>query len=66
MLQVLGLRKIADTHPQEYELRLKDLENTKLGYVQTTEIGTESDLRAMLKNGGITEPNIDLIFKQTS
>ena len=54
MYQVLGLRKTDRAEPeQEYELRLRDKENTKPGYVQETEYGTEGQVRAMLRNGGM-------------
>ncbi len=66
MFRVLGLRKIANTEPQKYELTLRDLEDTKPNYVQDTQYGTESELRAMLSDGGMTEPNIEMIFEQAS
>jgi len=62
MYQVLGLRKVENTDPQEFEIRLKDKENTKSGYVMTTDYGTESELRARLKEAGMQEPDIDRLF----
>lgn len=66
MLKVLGLRKIVNTDPQEYELRWHDLENKKPGYEQTTVTGTEAVLRPMLKNGGMTEASIDILFMRAA
>jgi SOS response regulatory protein OraA/RecX len=66
MYQVMGLRKIEDTDPQEFEIRLKDKENTKPGYMMTTDIRTESELRSRLKEAGMQEPDIERIFKQAS
>ena len=66
MYQVLGLRKIENTDPQEFEIRLKDKENTKPGYVMTTDHGTEPVLRASQKEGGMPEPDIDRLFKQAA
>jgi hypothetical protein len=62
MYKVLGLQKIPNTTPQQYELRLHDSENKKSGYVMTTEHGTEEQVRAMLKNGGLNDAKIDLYF----
>lgn len=66
MYQVMGLRKIEDTDPQEFEIRLEDKENTKPGYMMTTDIGTESELRSRLKEAGMQEPDIERLFKQAS
>jgi hypothetical protein len=65
MYQVLGLCKTNRTAPeQEYELRLRDKENIKPGYTQSTEYGAEAQVRAMLRNGGMTEAQIDVLFAQ--
>ena len=66
MYQVMGLRKIADTDPQEFEIRLKDKENTKPGYMMTTDSGTEPELRARLKESGMQEADIERLFTQAS
>jgi hypothetical protein len=63
-LRVLGLIKVSNTDPQQYELRLHDSENKKPGYVWTTEYGTEDEIRAMLKNGGMTPGQIDLYLSR--
>jgi hypothetical protein len=63
MYQVLGIRKIEDTDPLEFEIRLKDKENTKPGYMMTTDSGTELELRARLKEAGMQEPDIEELFK---
>jgi hypothetical protein len=62
MYKVLGLQRIPNTNPQEYELRLRDSENKKSGYVMDTEYGTEEQIRAMLKNGGLSDAQVDLYF----
>jgi len=63
MYQVLGIRKTPRTEPeQEYELRLRDKENNRPGYIQTTEYGTEVEVRTMLKDGGMTDAQIDVLF----
>ena len=64
MYQVLGLRKIENTEPQKFEIRMKDKENTKPGYMMTTDYGTESELRARLKEAGMKEPDITRLFTQ--
>ena len=65
-LKVLGLRKIAYTDPQEYELRLHDPENRKSGYTFETVDGTEDVVRAALKAGGMPEGDIDVLFARVS
>jgi hypothetical protein len=62
MYKVLSLRRIPNRDPQEYELQLHDSENKKSGYERNTEYGTEEQIRAMLKNGGLSEAQIDLYF----
>jgi hypothetical protein len=65
MLKVLGLRKLPENRmKQEYELMLKDLENTKPGYTFETVYGTEAEVRTMLKNGGMSEAQVDICFAQ--
>jgi hypothetical protein len=66
MYQVLGVRKIENTDPQEFEIRLKDKENTKPAYMMTTDNGTEPELRLKLKEAGMLEPDIEGLFKQAS
>ena len=67
MYQVLGLRRVEDTDPQEFEIRLRDTENTKPGYIGlTTDSGTESELRTRLKDGGMNESEINRLFLQAS
>ena len=66
MYQVLGIRKVEDTDPQEFEIRVNDKENTKQGYMFTTYNGTEPELRVGLKEAGMQEPEIDRLFKQAS
>jgi hypothetical protein len=66
MYQVMGVRKIENTDPQEFEIRLKDKENIKPGYMMTTDNGTEPELRARLKEAGMPDPDIERLFKQAS
>jgi hypothetical protein len=66
MYQVVGVRKIENTDPQEFEIRLKDKENMKPGYVMTTEYGTEPELRAELKEAGMQQPDIERLFSAAS
>jgi len=63
MFLVLGLRKVPDTDPQEYELWLKDKENTKPGYIGRTVNGTEPEVRAILKEGEMAESDVNKLFK---
>jgi hypothetical protein len=65
MYQVLGVRKIENTEPQEFEIQAKE-ENSKEGYVMTTYCGTEPELRAGLAEAGMLEPDINRLFKQAS
>jgi hypothetical protein len=62
MYKVVGLQKIPNTDPQQYDLWLNDSENKKPGYVMETVYGTEEQVRAMLKNGGLGDAQIDLYF----
>lgn len=61
---ITGLKKLPDTDPQEYMLLYKDLDNQKPGYSFSTEQGTESKLHHMLKNGGMSEAQISVLFAQ--
>ncbi len=63
MYQVLGLRQLENTEPQEFEIRLRDKENTKEGYVMTTDYGTEPELRARLKDAGMQDGDIERLFR---
>jgi len=63
MFQVLRLLKIGNEDPQEFKVIYKDLENKDQGYTQTIRTGTEPQLRTLLKDGGISDPDIDNLFK---
>lgn len=63
-VKVMGLRKLANTQPQRYELFLYDTAEKTRGYVMTTKYGTEEEIRAMLKNGGMIEGQIEFYFAQ--
>jgi hypothetical protein len=66
MYQVLRLRKVHNTSPQKFEIRLIDKENTKSGYLLTTAYGTESELRTKLEQDGMNGPDIERLFKLAS
>ncbi len=58
MIQVVVLRKIFSTKPQQFMLVLKD--SVK---VQNTEFGAEREIRMKLDAGGIAQPEIDKLFE---
>lgn len=64
MFEVIGLVKTGTTEPQKFTLVLKDLENTTKGYTQTTKHGTESQLRELLKESGMSDAKINDAFSQ--
>jgi len=66
MSQVLWIRKIENTDPQEFEIRVEDKENTKPGYMFTSYTGTEPELRVGLKEEGMRESDIERLFRQAS
>jgi hypothetical protein len=66
MFQVLGMRRVKDTDPQEFEIQLRDTENTTRGYFMTTKYGTEAELRTRLKEAGMPEGDIHRLFLQAS
>ena len=61
--QILGFRKVPDTDPQEFEIRFKDLDNIKPGYSFSTESGTEPDLKQRLKEAGLSDAEIEILFR---
>lgn len=64
MFEVINLLKTGKKDPQIFMLVLKDVDNTTKGYTQTTEHGTESQVREYLKNGGMSETKIDEAFRR--
>jgi hypothetical protein len=66
MYQVLGLRKVQNTEPQTFELVLRDKENTDKGYFMTTKYGTEPEMRARLRDAGMSDGEIELLFQTAS
>jgi hypothetical protein len=64
MYPVRGLRKVNNSNPQKFELWLTDPKNRKDGYMFTTKYGTEPEVRAMLKEAGVPEADIDKLFRQ--
>lgn len=66
MYQILALRKVGNTDPQQFEVLLKDTENTTRGYLMTTKYGTESELRMRLNEAGMPQSDINQLFLQAS
>ncbi len=62
MIKIIGFDKLPNTDPQKYRLMLHDSENTKPNYVMENVDGTESVIRALLKNGGMTDGEIEVYF----
>lgn len=63
-LRVVGFVRVAGTDPQEFMLSLEDTNNTKPGYICTTETGTEPVIRETLLTGGMGKNQIDALFTQ--
>jgi hypothetical protein len=61
MIQVLKLRRILDTKPEQFMLVLKDPMN-----IENTEFGAECNVRARLKTIGISQPEIDELFQSAN
>jgi hypothetical protein len=59
VIQVLVLRKIFSTKPQQFMLVLKDPIK-----VQNNEFGAEAEVRTKLKALGISQPEIEKLFEQ--
>jgi len=68
MITLRRLTKIPNTDPQEYEIAWHDSEKAAMrsGYVQNTERHTEEEIRAMLKNGGMTDGEIEVYLVRAS
>jgi hypothetical protein len=64
--KVIGLRRTLSTGRYEYELLLHDPDETTKGYTMTNRYGTETEVRAMLQAGGMSEEEIDVLFEQAS
>ena len=64
MFKITNLVKTPNTDPQEFTLVLKDLDNTKKGYLHSTEHGTESEMRKLLKSSGVSDTDIDAAFNR--
>jgi hypothetical protein len=61
---VINLTKVPGTDPQEFQLFVKDTENTKSGYRGRLECGTEEAVREALALGGMAQQQIDLWFRR--
>jgi hypothetical protein len=59
LIQVLVLRKIFRTQPQQFMLVLKDPAK-----VQNTQFGAEGVVRTILNAVGISQPEIEKLFEQ--
>jgi len=57
VIQVVVLRKIFDTKPQQFMLVMKDAMR-----VQNTEFGAEREIRSKLQSGEISQPEIERLF----
>jgi hypothetical protein len=62
MLKVLSLTKIPETDPPHYELRLYDSAENNRGYVLFTENASGGGIRQKLREVGMSETEIDLLF----
>jgi hypothetical protein len=59
VIQVVVLRKIFSTKPQQFMLVLED----SMG-AQNTEFGAEHEIRRKLQTGGISQPEIEKLFEE--
>ena len=59
---VINLTKVQGTDPQEFQLLVKDTENTKSGYMGTLDYSTEEVVREALTLRGINAPEIDRLI----
>jgi hypothetical protein len=64
--RVISLSKVPGTKPQEFELTLKDTENTKPGYIDKKVHGTELEVREALTLGGLPQSEIDQALQRIS
>jgi hypothetical protein len=64
ILKVLSLTKVPGSKPAQYHLRLYDSSEGKPGYVLITEHGPMGKIRGVLREAGLSEPDIDLLFAQ--
>lgn len=63
MIEVISLRELGNETPKHFELKYKDLDNKGQSYTQTLKTGGESEVRATLEEGGISEPEIENLFE---
>ena len=62
MTRKISLDKVSDTNPQEYQLKVRDLEDDKVAYKGRLERGTEAEIRSLLIQGHMDERRIDELF----
>jgi hypothetical protein len=63
MFKVTELKKIADSGPQQYKLTVRDTEDTNPNHEGIIHFGTGSQIRSMLKDGGLNDAEIDVMFE---
>ena len=63
MIEVISLCELGKEEPKHFELKYKDLDNKGQGYTQTLKTGEESESRATLEEGGISNSEIDKLFE---
>lgn len=66
MIQLINIVKVPNTEPQKYRLHFKDAEKHSLrkGYEFESLDGYEAELRERMKNGGMSDAEIDAWFAQ--
>jgi hypothetical protein len=57
VIEIVRLRKILQTKPQQFMLVLRDKMNR-------TEFGAEGEVRTILKAVGVSQPEIDKLFEK--
>jgi hypothetical protein len=60
--QIIGLRKTGKTDEWEFELVMKDLENTTRGYTFTTKYGSEAAIREALLDAEVSQIEVQRLF----
>ena len=64
--RVISLVKVPGTDPQEFQLFLKDSDNTHAGYLGHTEYGTEEVVREMLSLGGMDPDEVEIALRSAT
>jgi len=68
VVKVVGVRKADNENPPHFELQYLDLEKkqNEKGYFLTTKYGSETQLRELLKSGGVSDVEIDAYFRNAT